>query len=342
MQNFAPPSLLSHMQSPRSPNPVLAPTESKFFVLDPSTNPLLYQFTDQFAVFLGPKSSSMHGKLNLSNPHVPQQQSLPRINFHNAIQSHNTHLQINSSSPNRNVNPPPVIAPLHLVNYQVPVIPPSIASQVLTLNKPPRNPVCSPQAHQLPCPNAPKLHLNRNPDLNWWRFPQNKHPNVNPLSNNATVLNNPQPILPPNTANPAISHAISQSIATQTVNSNHAATCINQVNTFSMETNIGPRFVTPIIPHMYGHTAPAPLCWGSPLHPTPPVPTAENANPIKALADAITSKRNDPLPEWKLSQYSGDPLQWHQRYVQFKNTIDFQSLTDDVKLTYLKTLVAGS
>ena len=73
----------------------------------------------------------------------------------------------------------------------------------------------------------------------------------------------------------------------------------------------------------------------------PPVPAAESADPIKALADAITSKRNDPLPEWKLSQYSGDPLQWHQWYGQFKNTIDSQSLTDDVKLTYFKTLVTG-
>ena len=62
---------------------------------------------------------------------------------------------------------------------------------------------------------------------------------------------------------------------------------------------------------------------------------------IKQLADAITSKKNDPLPEWKLSQYNGDPLQWHEWIGQFKSAIDAQSLTDDVKLTYLKTLVTG-
>ena len=59
------------------------------------------------------------------------------------------------------------------------------------------------------------------------------------------------------------------------------------------------------------------------------------------MVDAITSKRNDQLPEWKLSQYSGDPLQGHEWYGQFKSAIDNQSLTDDVKLTYLKTLVTG-
>ena len=92
-------------------------------------------------------------------------------------------------------------------------------------------------------------------------------------------------------------------------------------------------FVTPVIHQTYGHTAPIPLCWGGPLHLTPPAPTSENASLIKAFTDALTSKRNDPLPEWKLSQYIGDPLQWHEWYGQLKSAIDSQSLTDDVKLT---------
>ena len=40
-------------------------------------------------------------------------------------------------------------------------------------------------------------------------------------------------------------------------------------------------------------------------------------------------------------EYNGDPLQWHERFGQFKTAIDAQSLTDDVRLTYLKTLVTG-
>ena len=36
-----------------------------------------------------------------------------------------------------------------------------------------------------------------------------------------------------------------------------------------------------------------------------------------------------------------NPLQWHEWFGQFKSALDSQSLTDDVKLTYLKTLVTG-
>ena len=73
--------------------------------------------------------------------------------------------------------------------------------------------------------------------------------------------------------------------------------------------------------------------------PAPPIP--DNASLIRELADAITIKKNDPLPEWKLAEFIGDPLKWHEWYGQFKSAIDSQSLTDDVKLTYLKTFVTG-
>ena len=36
-----------------------------------------------------------------------------------------------------------------------------------------------------------------------------------------------------------------------------------------------------------------------------------------------------------------DPLNWHERFGQFKSTVDSAVLTDDTKLTYLKTLVTG-
>ena len=36
-----------------------------------------------------------------------------------------------------------------------------------------------------------------------------------------------------------------------------------------------------------------------------------------------------------------DPLQWHEKFGQFKSAIVSQFLTDDVKLTYLKTLITG-
>ena len=102
-----------------------------------------------------------------------------------------------------------------------------------------------------------------------------------------------------------------------------------------------PTFVTPITPPMFETTVPNPLCWGGPPHPTPSATSLDSADWIKQLADAITCKKNDSLPEWKLSQYNGDPLHWHERFGQFKSAIDSQSVTDDVKLTYLKTLITG-
>ena len=47
------------------------------------------------------------------------------------------------------------------------------------------------------------------------------------------------------------------------------------------------------------------------------------------------------MPEGKLSEYNGDPLQWHEWFGQFKSAKDSQFLTDDVKLTFLKILVTG-
>ena len=62
---------------------------------------------------------------------------------------------------------------------------------------------------------------------------------------------------------------------------------------------------------------------------------------LQDLALLLASTKKDHLPEWKLAQYSGNPLQWHEWFGQFKSAIDSAPLTDDVKLTYLKTLVTG-
>ena len=51
--------------------------------------------------------------------------------------------------------------------------------------------------------------------------------------------------------------------------------------------------------------------------------------------------RKDHLTEWKLAQFDGNPLNWHGWFGQFKSTVDSAVLTDDTKLTYLKTLVTG-
>ena len=62
---------------------------------------------------------------------------------------------------------------------------------------------------------------------------------------------------------------------------------------------------------------------------------------MQNLVEALKSNRKGPLPEWTLSKYDGDPLSWHEWSGQFKSAIDSVNLTDDEKLTYLKTLVTG-
>ena len=62
---------------------------------------------------------------------------------------------------------------------------------------------------------------------------------------------------------------------------------------------------------------------------------------IQDHALLLASTKKDHLPDWKLAHYNGDPIQWHEWFGQFKSAIDSSPLTDDVKLTYLKTLVTG-
>ena len=62
---------------------------------------------------------------------------------------------------------------------------------------------------------------------------------------------------------------------------------------------------------------------------------------MQNLVEALKSNRKGPLPEWTLSKYGGDPLSWHEWSGQFMFAIDSSNLTDDKKLTRLKTLVTG-
>ena len=62
---------------------------------------------------------------------------------------------------------------------------------------------------------------------------------------------------------------------------------------------------------------------------------------MNVLAKLLTVSRKDPLPKWKLSTFDGNPLQWHEWYGQFKSAVDQAAITDEVKMTYLKTLVSG-
>ena len=71
--------------------------------------------------------------------------------------------------------------------------------------------------------------------------------------------------------------------------------------------------------------------------------TASSSKPItnQDLVEILTLSQKGPLPERKLSSFDGNPLQWPEWFGQFKSAIDAKVLSDDVKLTYLKTLVSG-
>ena len=70
-----------------------------------------------------------------------------------------------------------------------------------------------------------------------------------------------------------------------------------------------------------------------------PSPTHFSLQDVEQL---LASTKRDHLPEWKLSECNGHPILWHERFGQFKSAIDSAQLSDDVKLTYLKTLVTGN
>ena len=108
-----------------------------------------------------------------------------------------------------------------------------------------------------------------------------------------------------------------------------------QENPFATSSNVVPGLATPVVQPRYLYVGPTPLSWSGPQVSAHVPSIADNASLIKDLADSITSKKNDHLPEWKLAQYNGDPLQWHEWYGRIKSAIDSQALTDDVKLTYL-------
>ena len=180
--------------------------------------------------------------------------------------------------------------------------------------------------------NMPNIPLGQSfvPNMSHWRVPQHRPSLVN---QDITNVNN----VPPN-----VQAHIAQSVTNfpQQIYSNspllidmQSPSGAQQENPIATTSNIVPGLATPVCQPTNPYVGPTPLsCSGPQLFaPTPSI--ADNASLIRELADAIT--------EWKLAQYNGDPLQWHEWYGQFKSAIDSQSLPDDVKLTYLKTLVTG-
>ena len=88
-----------------------------------------------------------------------------------------------------------------------------------------------------------------------------------------------------------------------------------------------------------------PDCHGNSLSYTEPTPGnspgADVERPLltRELVNILMHSQKEHLPEWKLTQFDGNPLNCFGWFGQFKSTVDSAILSDVEKLTYLKTLV---
>ena len=148
------------------------------------------------------------------------------------------------------------------------------------------------------------------PDPNVWRFPKAVPSDAVTLVRTSANLYTvqPAPLINPHITTSLRSSHVKAAVGPQ----NYVTSDFMQANPFSSSTGTAPTFVTTIIPPTYGATVSNPLCWGGPPHPTPSAPPLDSEDLINQLADPITFKKNDPLTEWKLSEYNVDPLQWHE------------------------------
>ena len=273
--------------------------------------------------------STNHPAPAINVPLHPSAPPSPNIQQHNSEPTHSNVLPI----------PNPVFAPN--LNAPIPhaslINPPLVNNTFQNNNNPVYKAVRSVAA---PVPNMPNIPFGQNfvPNMSHWRFPQQRPSIVN---QDTTTVNS----LPPNVH----THIASSSTYVPLRVYQNSPSLIDmqspssaqQENLIATTSNVVPCLTTPVFQPTYPYVGPTPLSLSGPQVSAPAFPIPDNASLIRELADAITSKRNDPLPEWKLAEFNGDPLKWHEWYGQFKSAIDSQSLSDDVKLTYLKTLVTG-
>ena len=253
----------------------------------------------------------------------------PNIQQHNSEPAHPNVLPI----------PNPVFAPnLTAPIPRVPLInPPLVNNTFQNINKPVHKAVRSVAA---PVPNVPNIPFGQNfvPNMSHWRFPRQRPSIVN---QDTTTVNSLPPnvhthIAPSRTYVPLRIYQNSPPLIDM-----QSPSGAQQEKLIATTSNVVLGLATPVFQPTYHYVGPTPLSLSGPQVSAPAPPIPDNASLIRELADAITSKRNDPLPEWKLAEFNGDPLKWHEWYGQFRSAIDSQSLTDDGKLTYLKTLVTG-
>ena len=150
-----------------------------------------------------------------------------------------------------------------------------------------------------PVPHMPNIPFGQNfePNMSHWRFPKQRPSIVN---QDTTTVNS----LPPNVhthiaqSSTYVPLRIYQNSPLIDMQSPSGA---QQENLIATTSNVVPGLATPVFQPTYPYVGPTPLSLSGPQVSAPAPPIPDNASLIRELADAIASKRNDPLPEWKLA-----------------------------------------
>ena len=219
-----------------------------------------------------------------------------------------------------NTFPQPTMAATHL-----PVNTPVTSTATTNVTAPPIVPTVTVQSQPLTVPASHVL-----PNLSAWTFPiatNNAPTSVIPVTTSIQLTPTLPTVVPITTGYPT-----STSVIPVTAGGTVYYLSPSSLATVTMPT-------TAPLPNI-STVSPTALPFTSSPTIAPPQPSTSSFT-VQDLAQLLMSSKKDHLPEWKLAQYSGDPLQWHELFGQFKSAIDSAPLTDDVKLTYLKTLVSG-
>ena len=210
-----------------------------------------------------------------------------------------------------NIVPQPTMAVVHL-----PVNPPVTSTPTTNVTTPPIVPTVMMQSQPLTVPASHVL-----PNLSAWTFPTatNNAPTSAIPVTTSVQLTPTFPIVVPTTGYPTSTPVIPVTAGGTVYYLSPSSLTVTMPTSAPLPT------VSTVSP-----TA-LPFTWSSTI--APPQPSTSSFT-VQDLAQLLMSSKKDHLPEWKLAQYSGDPLQWHEWFGQFESAIDSAPLTDDVKLTY--------
>ena len=130
--------------------------------------------------------------------------------------------------------------------------------------------------------------------MSHWRFPQHRPSIVNQdIPTMKSVPPNVQAhILPSNSNVTQRTHQNSPLLIDM-----QSPSGLQRENGIATTSNVAPGQTTPVFQPTYPYVGPIPLSWSGPQVSAPAPPIPDNASLIREFADAITSKKNDPLPE---------------------------------------------